>query len=128
MDHPDTPGATGTALSGNETVLGGTATATDDSLRTLVRVPGNHLMTDLLGTRDELLDIIEDAFPAVAIIARGNEITITGPGADRDGDLVATGDDRDGREGVLDDVEQLVTGAEQVGHQVVAGNPNQRPE
>jgi phosphate starvation-inducible PhoH-like protein len=80
MDHPDTPGAT-------EPSPGGTATATDDTLRTLVRVPGNHLMTDLLGTRDELLDIVEDAFPRVAIIARGNEITITGPGSDRVGRL-----------------------------------------
>jgi len=80
MEQPDTPGATDTAV-------GVTATATDDSLRTLVRVPGNHLMTDLLGPRDELLDIIEDAFPRVAIIARGNEITITGPGADRVGKL-----------------------------------------
>ena len=80
MDHPDTPGAT-------DPSRGGTATATDDTLRTLVRVPGNHLMTDLLGTRDEMLEIIEDAFPAVAIIARGNEITIAGPGADRVGRL-----------------------------------------
>ena len=80
MERPDTPGVP-------ESSLGGTATATDDSLRTLVRVPGNHLMTDLLGTRDELLDLIEDSFPAVAIIARGNEITITGPGADRVGRL-----------------------------------------
>ena len=80
MDHPDTPGAT-------DPSRGGTATATDDTLRTLVRVPGNHLMTDLLGTRDEMLEIIEDAFPAVAIVARGNEITIAGPGADRVGRL-----------------------------------------
>ncbi|MEI2639785.1 MAG: PhoH family protein [Microthrixaceae bacterium] len=50
-------------------------------VRTLVRVPGNHLMTDLLGTRDELLDVIEEAFPDSAIVARGNEISIVGDDA-----------------------------------------------
>ena len=58
---------------------GATSTATDDTLRTLVRVPGNHLMTDLLGPRDELLDLVEDAFPRTAITVRGNEISIVGP-------------------------------------------------
>lgn len=56
-------------------------------LRTLVRVPGNHLMTDLLGPRDELLDRIEDAFPRTAITVRGNEISVAGPDADRVGRL-----------------------------------------
>ena len=42
-----------------------------------VLVPGNHLMVDLLGQRDELLKIIESAFP-VTIHVRGNEITVTG--------------------------------------------------
>ena len=46
-----------------------------------MRVPGNHLMTDLLGTRDELLDVIEEAFPDSAIVARGNEISIVGDDA-----------------------------------------------
>lgn len=64
-----------------------TSSALDDSSRTLVRVPGNHLMTDLLGSRDELLDAIEDAFPQVAIIARGNEITISGTDSERVGRL-----------------------------------------
>ena len=66
----------------------GTALSTaDEPLRTLVRVPGNHLMTDLLGPRDELLDVIEDAFPRTAITVRGNEITVAGPDADRVGRL-----------------------------------------
>jgi phosphate starvation-inducible PhoH-like protein len=43
-------------------------------------VPGNHLMVGLLGQRDELLRLVEDAFP-VEILVRGNEITITGEGA-----------------------------------------------
>jgi phosphate starvation-inducible PhoH-like protein len=47
-----------------------------------VIVPGNHLMTQLLGPRDELLDTIEDAFPNASIRVRGNEITIDGGEAD----------------------------------------------
>ncbi len=46
-----------------------------------VLVPGNHLMVDLLGQRDELLKIVEAAFP-VAIHVRGNEITVTGDSDD----------------------------------------------
>ena len=41
-----------------------------------ILVPGNHLMVGLLGQRDELLRLVEDAFP-VAIHVRGNEITVT---------------------------------------------------
>jgi len=46
-----------------------------------ILVPGNHLMVGLLGQRDELLRIVEDAFP-VGILVRGNEITVTGAGPD----------------------------------------------
>jgi len=42
-----------------------------------VLVPGNDLMVHLLGTRDELLKLIERSFP-VTIHVRGNEITVTG--------------------------------------------------
>ena len=38
-------------------------------------------MVDLLGERDELLRLIEDAFP-VHILVRGNEITVSGEPAD----------------------------------------------
>ena len=38
-------------------------------------------MVDLLGERDELLRLIEDAFP-VHILVRGNEITVSGAPAD----------------------------------------------
>ena len=48
-----------------------------------VLVPGNHLMVELLGHRDELLKIVEAAFP-VTIHVRGNEITITGGAEDAD--------------------------------------------
>jgi phosphate starvation-inducible PhoH-like protein len=46
-----------------------------------VLVPGNDLMVGLLGHRDELLKLIEGAFP-VTIHVRGNEITVTGEAAD----------------------------------------------
>jgi phosphate starvation-inducible PhoH-like protein len=42
-----------------------------------ILVPGNHLMVGLLGQRDELLRLVQDAFPVV-IHVRGNEITIRG--------------------------------------------------
>jgi len=43
-----------------------------------VRVPSNHLMVELLGPRDVHLRRVEDAFPAARLVARGNEIDITG--------------------------------------------------
>ena len=46
-----------------------------------ISVPGNHLMTGLLGQRDELLRLVEGAFNDVEIHVRGNEITIAGDGA-----------------------------------------------
>jgi phosphate starvation-inducible protein PhoH and related proteins len=46
-----------------------------------VLVPGNHTMVSLLGTRDELLKLIEAAFESTVFV-RGNEITITGEQAD----------------------------------------------
>jgi phosphate starvation-inducible protein PhoH and related proteins len=48
-----------------------------------VLVPGNHLMVNLLGHRDELLKLIEESFP-VSIHVRGNEITVTGDPDDAD--------------------------------------------
>ncbi len=44
-----------------------------------VRVPSNHLMAELLGERDAHLKRVEDAFPLARIVARGNEITVSGP-------------------------------------------------
>ncbi len=46
-----------------------------------VLVPGEHAMVSLLGTRDELLKVIEDAFHA-SIHVRGNEIAISSSEAD----------------------------------------------
>jgi len=47
----------------------------------VVNVPGNHLMAGMLGQRDELLRLVERAFPDTAIHVRGNEIAVTGPDA-----------------------------------------------
>jgi phosphate starvation-inducible PhoH-like protein len=52
-----------------------------------ISVPGNHLMADLLGHRDELLRVIESAFEGVEIHVRGNEIQIAGAEAPRVGHL-----------------------------------------
>ena len=47
-----------------------------------ILVPGNHLMVGLLGHHDELLRLIESAFPRTDITVRGNEISIGGDDAD----------------------------------------------
>jgi phosphate starvation-inducible PhoH-like protein len=44
-------------------------------------VAGAHLMSGLLGERDEHLRYIEDEFPSCAIHVRGNEISISGADA-----------------------------------------------
>jgi phosphate starvation-inducible PhoH-like protein len=46
-------------------------------------VPGNHLMAGLLGTRDELLRQVEQAFPEEKIAVQGNRISVEGHDADR---------------------------------------------
>src|SRR6516164_3414050 len=46
-----------------------------------VLVPSNHVMTQVLGPHDELLDVIEDAFSESRIHVRGNEITVEGEDA-----------------------------------------------
>jgi phosphate starvation-inducible PhoH-like protein len=55
--------------------------------KVIVHVPGNHLMTGLLGSRDELLRLVEDAFPDTAVHVRGNEITVEGQEAAQVGQL-----------------------------------------
>ena len=52
-----------------------------------VHVPGNHLLVGLLGQHDELLRLVEDAFPDAAVHVRGNEITVTGERAMQVGQL-----------------------------------------
>jgi phosphate starvation-inducible PhoH-like protein len=48
-------------------------------------VPENHLMVGLLGEHDELLRLVESAFPSVRIHVRGNEISIAGQDAEQVG-------------------------------------------
>jgi phosphate starvation-inducible PhoH-like protein len=56
---------------------------TDTTTQLKVLVPGNHLMVDLLGPRDELLRLVESSFP-VEIHVRGNEITVSGEATEAD--------------------------------------------
>jgi phosphate starvation-inducible PhoH-like protein len=49
--------------------------------RVRIVIPDGHSMVGLLGTRDELLHVIESEFSA-DIHVRGNEITVSGPSAD----------------------------------------------
>ncbi len=53
---------------------------------TTIRIPGNHLMTALLGEHDRSLRLIEQAFPDTSITVRSNEVHISGA----DGDTVRT--------------------------------------
>ena len=46
-------------------------------------IPDHHAMVTVLGTRDELLKLVEQAFD-VEILVRGNDITVTGPEAVND--------------------------------------------
>lgn len=49
---------------------------------TTVVVPGTHLMSALVGERDELLRLVERAFPETRIVVRGNEISAAGTDAE----------------------------------------------
>ncbi len=46
--------------------------------QTTIIVPNSQPMVSLLGTRDEFLRLVENAFPSADILARGNEITVSG--------------------------------------------------
>ncbi len=50
-----------------------------------ISVPENRLMVGLLGEHDELLRLVEAAFPSVRIHVRGNEITLSGADAEQVG-------------------------------------------
>lgn len=57
------------------------------SAATTVVIPGAHLMSALLGERDELLRLVEQAFPRTTISVRGNEISASGDAAEMVGRL-----------------------------------------
>ncbi|MFQ5516010.1 MAG: PhoH family protein [Acidimicrobiia bacterium] len=46
-----------------------------------LRVPSNHLMMELLGERDAFIRVVEDSYPDVRVVARGNELNLSGPAA-----------------------------------------------
>ena len=46
-----------------------------------LRVPGDHLMLALLGERDAFLRMVEEAYLDAQIVARGDELRISGPDA-----------------------------------------------
>jgi phosphate starvation-inducible PhoH-like protein len=58
-------------------------TRSEDALSATTYVTNTHLMTGLLGPRDEYLRAIEKAFPSSKIRVQGNQITVTGRDAAR---------------------------------------------
>jgi phosphate starvation-inducible PhoH-like protein len=53
--------------------------AENPQAQTTIVVPNSQPMVALLGARDEYLRLVEKSFPDVDILARGNEITVSGP-------------------------------------------------
>ncbi len=54
-------------------------TASPDSLHSTVVVPTSIPMVSILGSRDELIRVVENNYPEVDVMVRGNEIALTGP-------------------------------------------------
>ena len=54
-----------------------------DTTTTTVVVPGTHVMSALIGPRDQYLRRIEREFPQVLITARGNEVRVEGENASK---------------------------------------------
>ncbi len=52
---------------------------TPDLVEERLRVSSNHLMLDLLGQGDIHLKAVEKSFPQVVMVARGNEVSLSGP-------------------------------------------------
>jgi phosphate starvation-inducible protein PhoH and related proteins len=52
---------------------------TPDLVQERLRVSSNHLMLDLLGQGDIHLKSVEQSFPQVVMVARGNEVSLSGP-------------------------------------------------
>jgi len=107
-----------------------TATATS----TTVVVPGTHLMTALVGPRDQFLRKIEQHFPAVLISVRGNEVRVEGEDSAMVADvarlfdelvtIVQAGQQLD--DATLDRIVEMVRADERpseiLGHQVLRGH------
>lgn len=54
-------------------------TASPESLHSTVVVPTSIPMVSLVGSRDELIRVVENNYPAVDVLVRGNEIALVGP-------------------------------------------------
>jgi phosphate starvation-inducible PhoH-like protein len=54
-------------------------TALPESLHSTVVVPTSIPMVSLVGSRDELIRVVETNYPNVDVLVRGNEIALTGP-------------------------------------------------
>jgi phosphate starvation-inducible protein PhoH and related proteins len=54
---------------------------TPDLVQERLRVSSNHLMLDLLGQGDIHFKSVEKSFPQVVMVARGNEVSLSGPAA-----------------------------------------------
>jgi len=53
--------------------------ASPESLHSTVVVPTSIPMVSVVGSRDELIRVVENNFPDVDVFVRGNEITLVGP-------------------------------------------------
>ncbi len=62
--------------SNNSNIISPRGSATDST--TTVVVPGEHVMTALVGPRDQFLRRVEQQFPSVRIRVRGNEVRVAG--------------------------------------------------
>ena len=60
----------------------GRSDATLAHLQTTIVVPSSAPMVSLVGVDDALLRVIEASFPGVDLLVRGNEMRLSGPGAD----------------------------------------------
>jgi phosphate starvation-inducible PhoH-like protein len=64
------------------------SSATPTAPTVTINVAGNHLMTSLLGERDEYLRVVEARFPNTDIHARGNQVTVSGAEAVAAGQVI----------------------------------------
>ena len=48
--------------------------ASDSDARMTIEIPNSQPMVALLGSNDEYLRLIENAFPSVSVLVRGNEM------------------------------------------------------
>ena len=57
--------------------------ASDSDARMTIEIPNSQPMVALLGSNDEYLRLIENAFPSVSVLVRGNEIRLDGSAEER---------------------------------------------